>query len=221
MNQFISYEGLPINSGGAHKLNRNGAEENYKLTLNFLKKFTNKTTPEFIHLRLYQSEKKEYSTFKLVLMLTMKFGFPKFDSGGLLNCWTWKLTQREIVKGFEILELNKKLPENMEGPFVLSFEWNFNFKDPDTNFILPNQEKIPQLDFRIKNSRIYLRTSKNSSISVWFAFPFEQIDKYEIEYINKLKTELPFKMSEVHWRLWKKSRNGNWRPNKVEIKNVS
>lgn len=102
----------------------------------------------------------------------------------------------------------------------MSFLWNFSFIDPKTNQILPNQEKIPELDFRIKNSRIYLRISNKSSISVWLALPFEKLGKFEVEYINELKCHLPFKPSEKHWRIWKKSEKGNWIPNKIEIKNV-
>jgi len=219
MNRFISYEGLPIKSGGAHSLSRKTALENYEETLKFLKRFADKTEPKNIELVLYQSDKKEYSTLKLITKLTLKFGIPKFSNDGLLKTWSWKLSETEIEKGFETLNLNNKLPENSQGPFVLSFLWNFNFKDPNNNQILPNQEKLPELDFRLKNSRIYLRTSNKTSISVWFALPFEQIGKYETEYINELNSFLPFKPSEKHWRIWKKSEKGNWIPNKIEIKN--
>ena len=221
MNQFISYEGLPINSGGAHSVSRKTPIENYRKTLEFLNRFSDKTEPVDIDLILYQSEKKEYSTLKIITKLSLKYGIPKFENDGLLNSWIWKLTKKDIAKGFETLELNNDLPKNLQGPLVLSFTWNFSFKDPKTNKILPNQEKLPELDFRIKNSRIYLRTSNKSSISVWFALPFEQLGKYENEYIKDLKSSLPFKLSDKHWRIWKKSENGNWNPNKIEIKNAS
>ena len=220
MNKFISYEGLPINSGGAHSLGKKTALENYAQTVQFLNRFANTNKPTNIEVILYQSEKKEYNTLKLITKLILKFGIPKFNNDGLLSSLSWKLSENEIEKGFETLKLNTELPENSKGPLVLSFLWNFSFIDPKTNQILPNQEKIPELDFRIKNSRIYLRTSNKSSISVWFALPFEELGKYEIEYINELKSCLPFKPSEKHWRIWKKSEKGNWVPNKTEIKNV-
>ncbi|OYX22212.1 MAG: hypothetical protein B7Z06_11950, partial [Flavobacteriales bacterium 32-35-8] len=159
--------------------------------------------------------KKEYSTLKLITKLSLKYGIPKSDNGGLLNCWIWKLSTKDIGNGFEILELNKDLPNNPQGPLVLSFLWHFSFKDPKTNATLLNQDKLPELDFRIKNSRIYLRTSNKSTISVWFALPFEQLEKYEIDYINELKSSLPFKSSQKHWRIWKKSEKGNWNPSKI------
>ena len=218
MNRFISYEGLPINSGGAHSVSRKSPKVNYDQTLGFLNFFSNKTQPKSIELTLYESEKKEYSALKLLPKLTLKFGIPKTRNDGWLRTWTWNLTEKDIKKGFETLELNDELPNNPAGPITLNFYWNFHFKDPNTNQVLPNQELIPELDFRIKNSRIYLRLSKKSTISVWFALPFEKIDKYESEFIKEIKSKLPFKTSDKHWRIWKKSEKENWTPRKIEIK---
>lgn len=221
MNRFISYEGLPINSGGAHSVSKNSPKDNYNKTLDFLNLFANKIEPKSIELTLYESEKKEYSDLKLLPKLSLKFGIPKMRNDGWIKSWNWNLSQNDIEKGFEMLELNNDLPNNPAGPLTLNFYWDFHFKDPKTNQILPNQELIPELDFRIKNSRVYLRASKKTTISVWFALPFEQIDKYETEFINELKSNLPFKTSNKHWKIWEKSEKGNWIPRKIEINNAS
>ena len=221
MNRFISYEGLPINSGGSHSVSRKSPIVNYEQTLDFLRLFGDKSKPKSINLTLCESKKKEYSTLKIIPKLILKFGLPKTRIDGLLRIWTWNLNENNIEKGFETLELNNNLPKNIVGPLTLSFYWNFNFKDPKTNIIIPNQKLIPKLDFRIENSRIYLRLSKKSTISVWFALPFEKIDKYESGFIKELKSNLPFKTSDKHWRIWEKSEKGNWNPRKIEIKNVS
>lgn len=220
MDKFISYEGLSINYGGAHSLGKKTDLENYNQTVKFLNRFTDTNKASQIEIIFYQSEKIEYNTFKLMAKLILKFGIPKFNNDGLLKSWRWKLSESKIEKGFETLKLNEELSENSRGSLALGFLWNFSFIDPKTNQILPNQEKIPELDFRIKNSRIYLRISDKSSISVWLALPFEKLGKFEVEYINELKCHLPFKPSEKHWRIWKKSEKGNWIPNKIEIKNV-
>ena len=221
MNRFISYEGLPINSGGAHSVSRKSPKVNFESTQKFLNLFADKTKPKSIDLTLYDSKNKEYSSLKLLSKLTWKFGIPKTRHDGYIRTWTWTLSENNIEKGFETLKLNNELPKNPAGPITLSFYWNFHFKDPNTNQVLPNQELIPELDFRIKNSRIYLRLSKKSTISVWFALPFEKIEKYESEFIKELKYNLPFKTSDKHWRIWKKSEKGNWTPRKIEIKNAS
>ena len=105
----------------------------------------------------------------------------------------------------------------MLGPISINFLWNFHFKDPITHQILPNQKLIPEFDSRIKNSRINFIASKKSTISVWFALPFEDVNEYEIDYIKKLKYSLPFKTSDKNWKIWKKSKNNNWISRKLDI----
>ena len=221
MNRFISYEGLPINSGGAHSVSRKSPQINYTKTLDFLNLFAYKINSKSINLTLNELDKKLYTSLKLVFKFILKFGIPKIRYDGLLKTWTWNLNEKHINKGFEALNLNNKLSKNPVGPITLSFNWNFNFKDPKTNKVLPNQELIPQLDFRIKNSRIYLRLSKESTISVWFAFPFEKMEEYELEFVKELKSNLPFRTSDKHWRIWRKAETGNWVPKKIEMKKLA
>ncbi|MEO1032131.1 MAG: hypothetical protein AAFX55_12035 [Bacteroidota bacterium] len=221
MSRFISYEGLPIHSGGAHSIGKKSPKASYTQTLDFLNVFADNTQAESIELTLYESEKKEYSALKLLTKLTMKFGIPKTRNDSWLRTWTWRLTEKDIEKELKILDLNNELPANPAGPIVFNFCWNFHFKDPYTNRVLPNQELIPELDSRIKNSQIYLRLSKKSTISVWFALPFEKMGTYESEFIKALTSHLPFKTSDKHWRIWNKSDKGHWTPRKLEINKVS
>ncbi len=219
MNKFISYEGLPLNSGGAHAINSKSPVDNYNNTLQFLEKYAFDTKPKSITLTLYESKNNDYSTLKLIPQLSLKNGIPKIWNDGFLKSWRWNLNLENINNGFEALEINKKLPRNYFGPIVLSVQWNFDLIDPKTGKILPNQDKFPQLDNRINkiwNSRLNLRLSKKSTISAWLAFPFEQVGEYEENYIRKIKTNLPFKPSDKHWRIWNKSKNGNWTPRKIK-----
>jgi len=69
---------------------------------------------------------------------------------------------------------------------------------------LPNQESIPTLDFRVHNLRALLTLTKKSSLSVWFAFPFDSNDEEFKIYIKGLINHLPFKPSDKQWRTWTK-----------------
>lgn len=219
MKAFISYEGLPIKSGGAHTLNNKNQEEDYKKILAFLSSFTHIKAEE-IELAVYESAQKKYSVIKYLFKLTFIFGIPKMRNDGFLKSWSWNLSKKNIEKGFEFLQLNKQLPNNPFGPISLNFKWNFYFKDSKNNEILPNQNLIPNIDNRIKNSQIYLRISQKTTISVWFAFPFEKITDNEKEYFKNLNLNLPFNFSNNHWKLWKISSNGNWKSQKIEFNAV-
>ena len=207
MNKFITYNGLPIKSGGAHSISNKSPEEIYHKTNKFLNLFTDNKHPKYVKLYLAKTD------FILFPKLCWFFGIPKLSSNNKLNTWYWSLNQKKIEKGLKLLELNT----NSKNILTLSLYWNFKFKDFKTGNILPNQKRIPTIDSRNENSKIYLRISKKSTISVWFAFPFEEIKEYEKEYINNLKDNLPFKVSNKHWRTWNKSEKGNWIPRKLEL----
>jgi len=217
MNKFISYEGLPLNSGGAHSLGRKNPKAYYDEIMHFLKMFSSTPQPKLIELSLYAPKKREYSVLKLLAKLSLKFGIPKMRNDGLVRAWNWNLHKKNTENALEILALNKDLSDTPSGPLYLNIKWNFHFKDPKTHQTLAHQERIPEFDFRIKNSQIYLRLSKKSTASVWFALPFEQIDPYALEYIKAITSNLPFKTSDNHWKIWHKSEKGNWIPRKLEL----
>ena len=216
MKAFISYEGLPIKSGGAHTLANKNQKENYNKTVEFLNDFA-QIKAEEIELTIYESAHKNYSVLKYLIKLIFILGIPKMRNDGFLKSWSWNLSKKNIEKGFEFLQLNQKLPDNPFGPISLDIKWNFYFKDSKIDQVLPNQNLIPQIDFRIRNSQIYLRMAEKATMSVWFAFPFEKITEDEKEYFKKLKLNLPFNFSNNHWKLWKVSSKGNWTSQKIEF----
>lgn len=219
MDTFITYEGLPINSGGAHSLSKKPVEKIYLETMAFLKTFTDSDRPKEVGVTFYTSQNKSYKTLPILLSLTKRLGVPLHNSWDLgsvkQDFYTWRLKNNNIQSGFEILEKYKDLPSNPYGPVVLSLKWQFYFVDKDTKRVLPGQDKIPVLDIRQQNSQIYLRLSQKSTISVWFALPFSATEGYAQEYVNSLCSHLPFKPSEKHWKIWRKSKSGIWSPQKM------
>lgn len=220
MNKFISYEGLPANSGGGHGLGRKTVIESYSDTLEFLKLYTDTVNPYEIVLTLYNDKSFNYCQLKCNLM--KKFGlFPKSNSWDMgdykQKFWTWKLKSNEIKDGLEILDKNSDLPEHRFGPLTVSILWHFKFINPLTKERIQNQELIPTLDFRIHNSRALLTLKKKSTLSVWFAFPFDNHDEEFKTYIKKFLEHLPFKPSDKNWSLWTKSDKGKWNPKKIEV----
>lgn len=220
MNTFVSYEGLPVNSGGAHGLGKKSAREAYNQTSRFLKLYTDSSFPQHISLTLYKSDSFDFRKIKWKLM--KKYGFfPQrnvWDFGDARQkLWTWTLTSNKIEEGLKVLEEYATLPEHEYGPITLSILWHFKFVDPETKQRISGQELIPIFDERIHNSRALLTLKNSSKLAVWFAFPFDGEDKWFTSYIKDLVKYLPFKPSDKHWRQWRKSSNGNWKPSKVEI----
>lgn len=221
MDRFISYEGLPINSGGSHSLGKKPVDKIYSDTLNFLEKFTNGCKPIESHLVFYSSQNGSYKTVPIIWQLVKSFGIPSYNNWNLgknrQHFYTWKLQPGDTKKAFKLLHTFSNLPENEYGPIVLSFKWHFQFIDPLTKEVFEGQDEIPVIDSRQYNSQIYLRLSHKSTISAWLTLPFSELNDNSKKYIKLMTNHLPFNTSDKHWRLWKKSKKENWVSQAIDI----
>jgi hypothetical protein len=221
MDRFISYEGLPINSGGSHSLGKKSVDKIYSDTLEFLHQFTNCSQPIESQLIFYSSQNGSYKTAPTLWQLVKSFGIPSCNIWNLAKIrqhfFTWKLQRGGIEMAFKCLHTFSNLPENQYGPIVLSLKWHFQFIDPLTKEVLEGQDKIPVVDSRQYNSQIHLRLGQKSTISAWLTLPFSELDDDSKKYIKSMTNQLPFYPSDKHWRLWKKSKKENWVPQVIDI----
>src|SRR6187549_642122 len=140
MDKFVSYEGLPINSGGAHALGKKTVREAYTQTRDFLKTYTDNSVPHNLSITLYKADNFDFRKLKWKLM--KKYGFfPRRDNWDFgdtkQKLWTWDLNIDRIEEGLNILEEQENLPEHQYGPLTLNILWNFKLVNPDT------KERIP------------------------------------------------------------------------------
>jgi len=206
MKAFITYDGLPMNSGGAHHLGSKSPKVIFNSFCNFITRFTiNKYLD--IHIDLL-----EFS-WKNIYKYSLKFGIPSFDLDYFIANRTkriyWKSGSKEL--DFYVDEISKG------NDLLLGIKWKFKFIDEKTEKILPGQSAIPIIDERVTNSQVYLRLSNElSTASVWFAFPFDNLSEENLTYINDIQQVLPFKYSKYSWKLWQVSANKKWYSRKLE-----
>jgi hypothetical protein len=202
MNTFISYDGLPLASGGAHSISSLSPLEAYGCLVRFFDACTNHPYPETV-LLLNLSK----GSVKLFWQLTKMFGLPKCKMNGVPPRWEWRVKNTRIDAAFGSLQLSDAL--------TLTLFWKFKLVHPDTKRQLEGQDAIPVLDERMHNSQIYFRASRKSTVSAWLTLPFSSFAE-AINYFAPFSELLPFKPSVKHWRIWKCSKNGIWSPRRTE-----
>lgn len=208
MKAFITYEGLPLKSGGAHHLGAKPASQVYASILNFLESYADTKFARSVYIEL-----SEFS-LKNLFKYSLKLGIPSFS---------WVSYPKIGLKVTYHMLSNKKLERYLDfisnhDEMTLCVLWHFKFIDPNSRELLPGQTEIPVLDFRMQNSQLYLRSSSiKSTASVWFAFPFEELAEDNLTYIDGIQKTLPFKFSKHSLRLWKRSKNDNWIPSKISV----
>lgn len=204
MENFISYEGLPISSGGAHRISGRSANEIYDSLSKFTSTLTNANKPHRLIIEFNSTIKSNASKFKTIWKLILACGPPKLSISEYIGTkqlkWYWLLRTGSINKA---MKLQQRYPN-----ITFSVLWCFYFTDPNSKEVLPGQDSIPVIDVRQKNSQIYWRFGKISSISLWFVLPFNELGPAAVNYIKLLQTYLPVKFSKNHWRIWRKNKNG-------------
>jgi hypothetical protein len=204
MENFITYDGLPISSGGAHRINGRPANEIYDSLSKFTSTLTNTNKPHRLFLEYNSTISSNASKFKTVWKLILACGPPKLSLGNYYATrqlkWRWMLRTGSMNKAI-------KLQSQYEN-ITLSVLWYFYFIDLNSKKMLPGQDAIPVIHPRLQNSHIYWRHGKTSSISLWFILPFNELDTATVDYIKLLQAHLPVKLSKNHWRIWRKNKNG-------------
>ena len=210
LKKFISYDGLPLKSGGAHSVSNADNHGIYLAVCDFLKCMT--TDPPSVNkIILDISIKRKGATVSFWYMV-MNFGLPNWSSTGSVTggfVWIFYVSEKQINKA---IELSKQFAN-----LTLTMTWQFQFVNLKTKAVIKGQNDIPILDERLPNSQVYLRLSQKTTLSLWFTLPFDGLDKDEIDYIKLLKNKLPVKLSNNHWKVWTLSKNDNWISRKLDV----
>jgi hypothetical protein len=127
----------------------------------------------------------------------------------------WELRDEEVAEALSLLEIaHAQIPLAKDRLQVTAF-WRFKFVEPGTDKLLPDQESLPEIDFRLgPGSSFSLTTGKKTSVYAWFLFPFESPSPEFEDYACRFQSELIFKFSPKHWRLWKSYPVRGWWPKK-------
>lgn len=180
------------------------ADEIYDSLSKFTSILTSTNKPHRLIIEFNSTINSDASKFKTIWKLILACGLPKLSISEYFSTkqlkWHWPLRTGSINKAMKLQQQYQNI--------TFSALWCFYFTDPNSKEVLPGQDSIPVIDVRLKNSQIYWRHGKTSSISLWFTLPFKEFDDQAINYIKLLHANLPVKLSRHHWRLWRNSKNG-------------
>lgn len=212
----ITYDGLPVSSGGAHKLRTKGLVDAWTQTESFLEQCTDYQFPYEIIIELLEGGGLP-SDFVLPLKQRFSARFASVRSRRLgpdVVGYQWSVAYDNLPGLVEELESLQPYPEFFLSPLSLNITCKFRFTDPRTGEALPFQDPADygnhSVGFRwlLGESMAYARLSTNSTLSVLLSLPFEKADSEFASYVQFLGKNAPFKFSEKHWKIWTINKKG-------------
>jgi hypothetical protein len=217
----VTYDGLPVGSGGAHHLRT----RNPRLALAQVASFLDRCTVEPTELRftvnLLSDEEagvpKEWTQFLLRRFGSTYGGSTEKALGRTLE-YSWSIPESDVESQVYFIGSLGSLPVHQYGmqPLCVTAHRVIKLTDGEGGATWPHQDPSSYAHFQVSGygaalgrSVVYARISERSSINLFLNFPFEPGDPELLRVVKGVQDNLPFSLSKSHWKHWKLTKAGN------------
>lgn len=209
----VTYNGLPVSSGGAHSLGRMSRRAAYERTIGFLDQCTVPDGPRAYRISFpaYRVSPRVTPSPGLREQVERRFG----RSGDI--------PETRIGDALDFMDEIAPQPTDRYGmaSVWLTLQCRFRLLDPASGTPLPGQDprrfggaeyvwSVP-----LGTSGLLLSLHNQAALAVDLCIP-DTTDELLRRLIPWLATSLPFKFSPKHWRAWTPTKAGSFRGRKLE-----
>lgn len=212
---LITYDGLPIASGGAHRLRSRGFTAAWTLIEPFLGRCTDFDRPRDIIVELLEDGDTPNATLQpLKRRFSAQFPMKRSRRVGAAMGRQWSATTADLTLLLQDLDAVRSFPDARLAPLTLNLTAEFRFVDPHTRTILPFQGPSHYLGQAAGSGRVlgasyaFARLAKRSTVSVFFSLPFAELNTTCRAYVDFLAQHVPFRLSDRGWKIWALNKRG-------------
>lgn len=215
---IVTYDGLPLASGGAHSLRTRSPLAALAQVRSFLSSCTDSLQPQKAWIEVVSGANVpvEFSA-PLVAKLRAELRAPgnrrAYGAGNTANVWPIAAAQMDAF--VELVEQSCPLPAmpNRLQPVTVAANFKFQLLHPQSRAVLPWQGAAFYGNFSaapgqlLGESQLYARISGRSTVSLFLSFPFEDVSQDLLAATGFVRAHLPFPLSPNHWKRWRLTKN--------------
>lgn len=219
---LISYDGLPISSGGAHGLGRLRPSMAWKAFQGFLSTCTTATEPKRVSITINETPDVDPESSQRLRDSAKKMlgvsGRPhrRQDFGDKGRACSWNLSAALADTAVEWLSAAEPLSANwLGGPAKVALDYQFRLKSPNGTELRfqRSDDYLGQIyngyGILLGESGCRLTVAARCALSLVLFIPFEEPDDEFWEYVAFLQENLLMRFSSKHWKHWKLTKKGN------------
>jgi hypothetical protein len=212
----ITYDGLPISSGGAHSLRQKGFVAGFNALQGFVDAISLEREPTSVSVELFDIGSGSFSHF---ISLSSEFD-NRFEQKNGRNIGEylghqWRVPASELESLIHDVERLRPIPLLGYGgrSLVVHVYWHLILFDA-SGIQFPFQTRDSYEDFEVGTrlhlgeSLVYARISENSTASLFLSLPFENVQPECIELANRINEAFPTRLSTKHWKRWTLTKKG-------------
>ena len=213
----MTYDGLPVASGGAHRLGTLGPTEVMRQLSDFLNTCTAPSLPRGAYVEVIAgSGIANELLLSLIKEFTCKYGPPVRRHVGTGNlAHRWSVAPDEVDVHVARIEGMLPLPKHRHGLQLMAVAEQICFRllHPETRLVLPYQHTAFYGDFSrtpgqlLGRSQLYARISERSTVSLFLSLPFAEVTDEVRALVAFLQAHLPFRLSNAHWKSWRPTKD--------------
>jgi hypothetical protein len=217
---LITYDGLPISAGGAHRIRGKDRAATWTAMLRFLHQFTTYREPDDVRLLLAEGPRVDRRFFaNAQRAATYAFGRSERRLAILGEVeehenW-WALGSADVDDALALMQSLEPFPDHwLDAPLALAVNATFRLRDAESAEPFPAQD--PELYgnreaawmLPLGRSAIYLRLTTRSTCALLLALPFAEVAPALVAYVRRIDQSLPFRLSRRHWSRWQLNARG-------------
>ena len=212
----ITYEGLPLASGGAHKLRTRGFVAAFNALQSFASAVSLDAIPKDLLVEVVTGDgvPKEF-TDSLSSEFDANFMRRPDRIIGAYTGHQWEINAPSLNQIVDQFEKLRPVPHAgfAADALVVHATWNLVLADKERK-PLPHQDKDNYMRYEVGyelclgESLVYARISETTTANLFLTLPFENVTDDARRLAAEIESQFPCRLSSKHWKMWRLTKNG-------------
>jgi hypothetical protein len=213
----ITYDGLPISSGGAHKLRTRGFTEALLVLQSFVTAVSLDPRPKDCVVEVLAGDDVPASfTSGVIADCDAHFVQSTRRRVGKYSSSQWAVDPASLPAMIDTLEQRRPIPKAGYAGYAAAIHvtWNIVLAD-GLRQPIPYQGKEHYLGFAcgfqryLGESVVYARISEATTANLFLALPYESVAGEARRLAEKIRSHFPVRLSSNHWKIWRLTKKGD------------
>lgn len=219
----ITYDGLPIASGGAHRLRTRDIKSAADSLQSFVSAISADCVPSALQFELLSSPDASHGCLaELIAEQNACYGEARTQVVGKRRAHRWNVPTSAFEQIVAAAALISSEPQDdVLAPVTILAGWTLTLIDPASGQTLPHQDPLHYGGFGIGDGRflgrssLFARLATRTTANLWLSLPFRDATEDAQLIAGHVQAQFPCKLSAKHWKQWALTKRGTYTGRKI------
>jgi hypothetical protein len=219
----ITYDGLPLASGGAHRLRTRETETAANSLQSFVRAVSCDCVPSELQLEVLTDAGPIVGHFAgLIAANDARYGERRVQAVGTRRAHRWIVPSSAFHELVATTALNGGEPRaGSTNSLTVLASWTIVLTEPKSGQLLPHQDPQDYGGFGVGDGRLlgrsslFARLGQKTTANLWLSLPFQEPTEEARMIARHVQTHFPCQLSQKQWKQWVLTRAGTYKARKI------